>query len=167
MSELLQISIEDYFTGPDGVRRDLVYASAMTPQIYDNAVATVGVVNSVLSAMFSDGISPGIIVRTGLCIASGWRPPSINEHTSNAAEHSTHLLALGCDIEDTPSRELVRWALENETVLRSCGVLGMERPQWTPHWLHIQTVQAASGHFVYIPSSAQPLIAALPMEVHA
>lgn len=165
MGELIQISLEDYCTGPDGVRRDLAFPSSFSTSVYDAAVQTVVVVNSVLEAMASDGIYPGIVEKTGLCIASGWRPRIINEHTSNAADNSWHIYGKACDIQDTPDRALVRWALDNEDVLRACGVLGMERPQWTPHWLHIQTVAAHSGTFCYIPSSSKPTLAALPGEV--
>jgi hypothetical protein len=44
-------------------------------------------------------------------------------------------------------------------------VRAIERPQWTPSWLHIQTVAPASGHFLYIPSSAPAKVAALPGEL--
>lgn len=167
MSAPVQITLVDYFTGPDGTRRDVKYKEALTAAIYDNAVRTVEVVNAVLTAMHDDGVEPALEPATGAPVASGWRPPAVNSATSNAADHSRHLTGQACDIHDTPARDLARWAVANEEKLRECGVEGIERPAWCPTWLHVQTVAAGSGHFSYVPSTAPAKVAALPGEVTA
>ena len=43
--------------------------------------------------------------------------------------------------------------------------LYMERPQWTPDWVHLQVRAPKSGRRVYVPSSKPPLVGALPEEV--
>lgn len=145
----------DYFKG-----RDLMYPEALTLEISRNAVRTIEVVNAVLSAMKADGVE---LIDVGVHVASGWRPPEVNDHTANAAAHSKHLTAEACDLQDFPDRRLAKWALANEAKLRECGVLGMERPGWTPTWLHLQTRSAS--HFCFVPSTAPPKVAALPGEL--
>lgn len=145
----------DYFKG-----RDLMYPEALTLEIRRNAARTIEVVNAVLYAMKADGVD-----LEGVHVASGWRPPEVNDHTANAAAHSKHLTAEACDIADYPDRRLARWALANEAKLRECGVRGMERPQWCPTWLHVATAAAASGHFCFVPSTAPAKVKELPGEL--
>lgn len=152
----MSIAWPDYFKG-----RDTAYPHDFTLEIARNARHTIDVTNRVLAAMAADGLD-----LTGLQVPSGWRPPAVNDHTSNAAARSKHLTAEACDLGDFPDRRLARWALANEAKLRECGVRGVERPQWTPGWLHLQTVAAASGHFFYVPSSAPAKVDALPGELH-
>jgi hypothetical protein len=149
------IGWDDYFKG-----RDKAYAEALTLEIGRNARRTIEVVNAVLAAMAADGVD-----LDGVHVASGWRPPAVNDATQNHAEHSKHLTAEACDLADLPDRRLARWALANRKALWDAGVRAMERPQWTPTWLHVQTRAPDSGRFVYIPSSAPPIAAVLPGEV--
>jgi hypothetical protein len=144
-----------YFNG-----RDVCYPNDLTLEIRRNAVRTIEVVNAVLEAMKADGVD-----LAGVHVASGWRPPAVNDHTANAASHSKHLTAEACDLADLPDRRLARWALANPDKLQACGVRGMERPQWTPSWLHVQIVPTASGHFCFVPSSSPAKVAALPGEL--
>jgi hypothetical protein len=153
----MSITLEHYLMG-----RDQLFPDQYTPEIDANAQHTLGVVNALLERMAADGVVPPEPV-----VASGWRTAQINERTSNAAAHSKHLTAQACDLHDTPDRALARWAIANEAAMRECGVEGMERPQWTPTWLHVQTVAVASGHFCYVPSSAPPAAAALLGEKEA
>jgi hypothetical protein len=139
--------------------RDVAYARDFTVEIARNARRTLEVVNAVLAAMAADDVD-----LAGVHVASGWRPPGVNAETSNAAEHSKHLTAEACDLGDLPDRRLCSWALQNPQKLYDAGVRAIERPQWTPAWLHIQTIAPPSGHFIYIPSSA-PKVAALPGEL--
>jgi hypothetical protein len=118
-------------------------------------------VNRALELAAADGVEPGIDEKTGNYVASGWRPQAINERTSNAAQLSTHLIGEACDLQDTPQRDLARWALRNLDRLEQIG-LWMEDPRWTPDWVHWQTRPPHSGLRVYRPSMHEPLVAALP-----
>jgi hypothetical protein len=149
------VTRDQYFQG-----RDVTYARDCTVEIQRNALRTIDVVNNVLAAMEDDGVD-----LAGVHVASGWRPPGVNAETANAAGHSKHLTAEACDLGDLPDRRLARWALANPRKLWDAGVRAIERPQWTPSWLHIQIVAPASGHFLYIPSSAPAKVAALPGEI--
>jgi hypothetical protein len=142
--------------------RDRAYARELTLEMARNARTTIEVVNRVLEAMAADGVE-----LAGVHVASGWRPPAVNLalETANAAAHSKHLTAEACDLADLPDRRLARWALANPKKLYDAGVRGIERPQWTPTWLHLQIVPAKSGHFKFIPSSAPAKVAALPGEL--
>jgi hypothetical protein len=146
---------QDYFNG-----RDLAYAEDLTLEMSRNAQRTIEVMNAVLAAMAADGVD-----LAGVHVASGWRPPTVNDRTANASHTSKHLTAQACDLADLPDRRLCRWALANAKVLWDAGVRGMERPQWTPTWLHLQIVPPPSGRFVFIPSTAAPIAEVLPGEV--
>jgi hypothetical protein len=150
-----QITWSEYMNG-----RDRAYARELTLEMARNARTTIVVVNRVLEAMAADGVE-----LAGVHVASGWRPPAVNDETANAAAHSRHLTAEACDLADLPDRRLARWALANPKKLYDAGVRGIERPQWTPSWLHLQIVPARSGHFIFIPSSAPALVASLPGEL--
>lgn len=152
---MLTIGWSEYMKG-----RDTAYPDAFTLEIGRNARATIEMVNAVLTAMAADGVD-----LSGVHVASGWRPPAVNDATQNHAEHSKHLTAEACDLADLPDRRLVRWGLANRKTLWECGVRSMERPAWTPHWWHIATSAPASGRFLYIPSSAAPIAQLLPGEV--
>jgi hypothetical protein len=152
---VLSIGWADYMKG-----RDTAYAEAFTLEIARNARRTIEVVNAVLAAMAADGVD-----LAGVHVTSGWRPPAVNDDTQNHAEHSKHLTAEACDLADLPDRRLARWSLANRKTMWDAGVRGMERPQWTPSWLHLQTVAPASGRFLYIPSSNPPIAQILPGEV--
>lgn len=86
-------------------------------------------------------------------VASGWRPPEINEATSNAAKGSNHLWGLAVDIQDLDG-SLWKWCMANLALLQKLG-LYLENKRWTPTWTHFQCVPPASGKRIYIPS-AQP-----------
>jgi hypothetical protein len=118
------------------------------------------VVNAVLAAMAADGVD-----LAGVHVASGWRPPAVNDATQNHAEHSKHLTAEACDLADLPDRRLARWALANRKALWDCGVRGMERPQWTPTWLHLQTVAPPPGASSTSRRAPAPIAEVLPGEV--
>lgn len=145
----------DYMKG-----RDTAYADELTLEIARNARRTIEVINAVLAAMAADGVD-----LAGVHVSSGWRPPAVNDHTAHAGQHSKHLTGEACDLADLPDRRLARWALAHRKELWELGVRGMERPQWTPSWLHLQTVAPPSGRFLYIPSVAAALAEVLPGEV--
>lgn len=154
------ITVEQYFMG-----RDKAFYWDLTDDVKKNAPETVRRVNLLLERAAADGVHPGIDKVTNTEVASGWRPPGVNARTMNAASHSSHLTAQGCDIQDTPDRALARWCLQNIPVLEEIG-LWMERPQWTggaDPWCHVQT-REVQGKRVYIPSAAVPCAPMLPGE---
>lgn len=150
------ITLQDYFMG-----RDRTHAAELSGEIRANAALTVARVNLLLAAAEEDLVEPGLDEVTGTPVASGWRPLGINARTQNAAAGSKHLDARACDLQDTPDRRLARWCLRNLARLEEIG-LWMEDPQWTPDWVHLQTVPPGSAKRVYRPSAAEPLVARLP-----
>lgn len=132
--------------------RDSRYRLVWTEEIQRNGRKTIDTVNQLLSLAELDGIVADDV-------ASGWRPKSVNDATSNAAKGSRHLTAEACDLRDT-DRVLAQWCLNHLDALGRLG-LWMEDPRWTPTWVHLQTLPPKSGKRVYIPSTKQPLCAAL------
>ena len=155
-----KLTLEQYFTGPDGVRRDQVYALDLTAQIEANATRLLPIVDDLLARMEAAGVQLLIDAGTRSPIHSGWRPPAVNDNTSNAAAKSNHRIGLAVDLLDT-HRALGTWAVNNLDALEELG-LWMEDPRWCPTWLHVQCVSPASGHRVYIPSTQPALAQALP-----
>lgn len=151
------ITLQDYFMG-----RDRTHAADLTDEIRTNAALTVARVNLLLArADEQDMVEPGVDATTGSSVASGWRPLGINARTQNAATGSKHITAQACDLRDTEERRFARWCLRNLWLLDEIG-LWMEDPQWTPTWVHLQTVPPGSGKRVYRPSVAEALVAKLP-----
>lgn len=157
------LTLESYFIGPDGVRRDEVYADECTDEIRANAEGLIPKVNALLERMEADGVPIEDDENTGSPSHSGWRSKVVNEHTANAADHSRHLDGHADDLKD-PQRALATWAVNNLDVLEELG-LYIEDPRWCPTWLHVQDVPPGSGHRCYIPSTAPAKCAALPGQV--
>jgi hypothetical protein len=153
------ITPKAYFMG-----RDVAFPDELTDALRAHAAETIARVNMLLSLAANVGVQPAIEPY----VASGWRPKAINEHTSNAAGASRHITCEAIDLHDTkPGRPLARWCLANPAKLEAVG-LWMEDPRWCwrekengEPWVHLQTVAPASGHRVYIPSSAPATAAAL------
>lgn len=153
------ITLDDYWMG-----RDVKYRRDLNEDIIQNAQITVERVNELLGHFYDD---VGIEVDE---VASGWRPPSVNEATSNAAKASTHLTAEACDLRDTENRDLARWCVRNTKRLESVG-LWMESPEHTwratvpgaQSWVHLQIRPPRSGRRIYIASNA-PATAPLLIE---
>jgi hypothetical protein len=90
--------------------------------------------------------------------ASGWRPPSINAATKNAAAVSKHMLGNAGDVREPESRPLTTWAmtLAGEQARIACD-LYMEHPSCTrgetgrTPWCHLQRVPPRSKRRVYYP----------------
>jgi hypothetical protein len=153
------ITLSEYFMG-----RDRSHPEDCTDEIRGNAALTVARVNLLLAEAEEELVAPGIDEVTSTHVASGWRPRGINARTQNAAVDSNHLTARACDLQDTPERKFARWCLRNLGVLERIG-LWMEDPQWTPSWVHLQTVPPGSGRRVYRPSAAEALVAKLPEQL--
>lgn len=142
--------------------RDHAYPDQLTSEIKINAAETVTLVNWLLECAEESGVVPGTNPQTGTAVSSGWRPAAVNS-AAHGATHSKHMTAQACDIRDTPDRVLAQWCLAHTDKLREIG-LWMERPQWTPTWIHVQTVAPGSGHRVFVPNSSKPLASALSGE---
>jgi len=153
------ITLDQYWMG-----RDVKYRRDLTEDIIQNAQITVERVNELLLA-FHDAL--GIEIDE---VASGWRPPSVNEGTANAAKTSTHLTAEACDLRDTENRDLARWCVINPKRMEDAG-LWMESPEHTWRatvpgarpWVHLQIRPPRSGRRIYIASNA-PATAPLLLE---
>lgn len=141
--------------------RDREYAAELTPAITQNAAMLTQRVGKLLEAAAAEHIVPGIDCDTGTCVASGWRPKSVNDSIAHASATSLHLNGLGVDLRDTPERALARFCLRNLDLLAELE-LWMEDPRWTPTWVHLQAGAPRSGNRVFVPSDAPPLTAALP-----
>lgn len=149
------ITADDFFTGSDGTRRDIVYASELTPEIVAAADVTVGRWNLLLTRFYAE--NPNAPRRR---VASGWRPRAINAATPGAATNSTHLIGEALDGSDA-DRLLARWILANELESKRLAVasyaaeigLWFEDFRTTPTWVHGQSVPPHSGLRIYIPSN--------------
>lgn len=153
------IALHDYW-----LNRDQAYAADLTDGIRDNATELLGRVNMLLAWANADGVRPATDPRTRSMVASGWRPPAVNDATANAATKSRHLSGEAIDLRDNGTRDLARWCLKNLDALEEIG-LWMEDPQWTPTWVHLQIQPPGSRRRVYCPSSKPPMVAALPEQL--
>ena len=95
---------------------------------------------------------------------SGWRPEKYNLKVPNSSKVSKHIKGQALDLSDS-ERLIANWILQNVHVLKDLS-LYMEDPRWTYHkgsdgvaepWVHLQFIPPASGHYIYIPSSAPAL----------
>ncbi len=158
------IILPDYWMG-----RDATHPADLTDAIRDNATLLLGRTNLLLSWAYAENVRPALDARTGTHIASGWRPPAINDATSNAAKASRHITGEAIDLRDHGTRDLARWCLKNLDALDEIG-LWMEDPQWThtppgQPWVHLQIQPPRSHRRVYIPSARAPLAAKLPEQL--
>jgi hypothetical protein len=141
--------------------RDAQYPRDLTPQITQNAESLVQRVATLLERAAAENISPVKDTHTGTFVASGWRPKTVNDRTSNASKTSLHLSGQGVDLRDGADRQLARWCLRNLEVLAELQ-LWMEDPRWTPNWVHLQAGPPPNQKRVFVPSLAPPMVAALP-----
>ena len=147
-----RITEEQYFMGRDK-------ASPPTPAMRKNASLVVALVNELLDEAAAEGVPLNRMDQvTGTLVASGYRPPAVNDRTANAAKGSVHLTCEGIDIQDSENQDLAGWCLHNLAVLARLG-LYMENPRWTfsrrgDHWVHLQTRAPGSGNQVFVPSTA-------------
>lgn len=121
--------------------RDKQYPDAYTDNISANLDKLLVVMNQVRAAYGKP-----------MNVNSGWRPPQINEETSNAAKGSNHLWGLACDIGDADG-SLWKWVLFNLPLMQKLGIY-FEDKRWTPTWVHFQIVPPGSKKRIYVPSSA-------------
>lgn len=156
----------DYWNGPDTVDRRTAYAKVFLPEYQANGDDAQRRINAVATAFYGE---TSLALPDGY--ASGWRPPGVNEATSNAGKASRHLTAQAGDKRDTLDGAFAWWCLRTQwvlevhglyqehpaaTVLRSWKLAAAERRAPTP-WAHLQSVPPGSGHRVYWPdANAEP-----------
>lgn len=138
MSLNKQKLLADPQTGKD---RSLQYPSDYNQTISDN-------LDKLLAIMLKvEALHGGEFV-----VASGWRPPSVNEHTSNSATASKHMQGLAADIQDLDG-SLMNWVLANLKTLADMGIY-FENFDWTPTWVHFGITPPGSKRRIYVPSAA-------------
>jgi hypothetical protein len=137
------ITVDDYFMG----RRD-THSLAMSPSIERNATRTVNTVNALLAL---SGLHVPLHPTTRTPVSSGWRPPTVNASTPNAATNSKHMTGEAVDLYD-PDGDLDEWLLtdDGQAALKRVG-LWMEHPASTRGWSHLQIVPPRSGRRVFYP----------------
>ena len=151
------ISVEQYWMG-----HEREYAADLTPEVAGNAHVLIERVNVVLALAAADQVFPAVDGKTGSAVASGWRPRAVNDATANASKTSKHIIGCAIDLRDRlPARPLARWCLRNRQALEEAG-LWIKDPQWTPSWVHLQSVPPASGDRVFVPSAGPALAEKLP-----
>jgi hypothetical protein len=129
MKELISLNLyfTDYVTKAD---RRVQFASEFTDEINTNAIKLLGLINQLLSDLGIESAD----------VTSGWRPPQINNKTTNAAKRSYHMLGLACDILDNEDQNLCNLVASRPDLLRKYG-LWMESPTATKghntNWCHI------------------------------
>src|SRR5688572_24721137 len=111
------ITLDQYWMG-----RDTAHPLDLTGEIRDNATLLLERVNRLLQIAETEDVAPGIDAVTGTFVASGWRPPAVNDATSNAAQASRHITGEAVDLRDhPPERALARWCLRNLALLEQIG----------------------------------------------
>jgi hypothetical protein len=130
--------------------RDIQYSNDYTQEISDNLDRFLIVANKIRDAYGKP-----------MTVNSGWRPPSINAATAGAATHSLHMQGLAMDISD-PDNSLMNWVLQNLDLMKKLGVF-IEDFRWCGfgdtgprNWVHFGLGAPASGHRIFVPSSAPP-----------
>lgn len=138
------ISVHDYYMG-----RDVEYRMLLTPELRANAVVTVHRANLLLNAAFTAGVYLDPDPVTGTLVSSGWRPPTVNANTPNAARKSKHMTCQAVDINDD-NGELDEWCLSNFDFLEEVGIW-LEHPLSTKGWCHWQIIPPKSGNRIFYP----------------
>lgn len=142
------ITVSDYFAGyPDH--------PGITDQMRDDAEDLLDRVNAVRAEAAADGVEFQLNPATGTYISGtqngGWRPLACKI----GAPSSAHKVGKGVDSYD-PSRRFASWCWAHRDRVQAHG-LSMERPEWTPTWVHLQSKAVASGNIAFVPSSDPPL----------
>jgi len=136
----------------------------ITPEVRANAERLLAIVNTALTAAEADGVQLHVNPHTGNYIGGsgngGVRPPD----SPVGAAKSGHKRGTAIDPYD-PHRGLAAWSWKNKARLELLGIRAMERPEWTPTWVHWQIEPVASGVFAFIPNSSPPLTDALPEQL--
>ena len=140
------ITLRDYWMG-----RDTHYPTYWSPDVRANGQRTVDLVNKLLERAALFGIFPTRSDNGFGFVRSGWRPPTVNLATPNAAPNSMHLTGEAVDLNDADG-EFDDWLMgaEGQRALEEIG-LWMEHPAFTKTWSHVQTRPPKSGRRVFYP----------------
>lgn len=153
--EVTELFLTDYFGAHIGTAPS---------EHYSNASALLSKVNVVLAAFVADGGKLHIDPDTGTLISGakggsgdgGYRLAT----SATGAPNSRHKSGQAVDVYD-PNRDLARWVMKNQPLVHQQLGLSIERPEWTPNWVHFQSVPPGSGVFAFIPNSSPALAPAL------
>lgn len=139
----MKITLSDYWMG-----RDKKYPLEMNPAIESNALTLLALVNKLLEHC---PISLDIHPVNQSYVSSGWRPPSVNAATPNAAAKSKHMTGQAIDIYD-PEGDFDNWLMsqDGQRKLVELG-LWIEHPSATKGWSHLQSVPPNSKNRVFYP----------------
>lgn len=145
-----------YWKGSDKADRRITYAKNYTPVIEANAQETMRRINLLIDRYVEATSRPAPTE-----FASGWRPPAINESTSNAAVGSKHLVALAGDVKDDVKGSFAWWCYHHRDDVLALPEfdLYMEHPaatvlQHPTPWCHLQTIPPGSGSRAYFPNTS-------------
>lgn len=125
------ISLDLYFTDFQSKEdRRKVYALQLKPEYLINAQKLLIQVNGLLKEL-------GI---TESDVTSGWRPPSVNQQTQNAAKSSYHMICLAVDILDDEKQTLAKLVASRPDLLKKYN-LWLENYEFTKgrfqNWVHL------------------------------
>lgn len=148
------ITLEDYF-GP------YWESGEDTAPMRADAAALLERVNRALEAARHDGVVLVTNPKTGSLVSGEGNGGFRDRRCRVGPAESKHRFGHAIDVYD-PLRLLARWCLRNETLLRELGIAGMERPEWTPTWTHLQDLPVRSGTWCFVPADTPPLAASLP-----
>lgn len=90
-------------------------------------------------------------------VTSGLRSEADQQRINPSAPKSNHLRGLAVDIYDAQGT-VMRFILANLDLMKDLG-LYFEHFNWTPDWVHVQSIAPKSGKRIFIPSS-QPALCA-------
>ena len=91
-------------------------------------------------------------------ITSGLRDSTLQMKVNPLAPNSNHLTGKALDageLLDYPNR-LLEYVLSNLDLAMTLGLF-FENPNFTPTWIHLQTVSPKSGHRIFIPNPGPAL----------
>lgn len=125
------ISIDLYFTDFVSKKdRRQQYHNDFNESILDNANKLLVQVNAFLTEL-------GVQTAN---VTSGWRPPQINNQTTNAAKKSAHMIGSAVDILDNKTQDLAHLVASRPDLLKKYN-LWLENPQNTKgvntNWVHL------------------------------
>lgn len=118
----------DYMTKQD--RRE-VYKDEFLPEYEDNAKLLLTAVSGLFNELGIDKNKP---------LTSGWRPPSVNGATPNAAKKSAHMICKAGDWLDDKNQTFAKLIASRPDLLRKYNLF-LENPQFTKgkntNWFHL------------------------------
>lgn len=150
----MTITLDDYFAAYAGHSEITAEMQAFAADLLDR-------VNALREEAEADGVVFQLNPATGTYISGqrngGWRPSDC----PIGAPSSAHKQAKGVDNFD-PTRRFASWCMAHHDRLRHHG-LTMERPEWTPTWVHLQSRPVASGVVAFVPSKDPPMVGPVPV----